>query len=263
MALYLKDGLWNSQILKRCWKNYIMSDYSKIRYQKLKKEGKCTVCNKPVQIYGHIHCNDCKIKSKNIQTLYLKDKKDKKLCPACGNPAEKNVRCNKCTEKYDIHNTNKRTMCIENKLCIACKLKIDSGTFCDECRSKVRDKRKLLKSQNLCVHCQEPSMNNKTMCLECLISKTANRAGITYLEAIEIWEEQNGICPYSGRKLELGIDASLDHTLAKSKGGLNIKNNLKWVHINVNRAKSNLSIDELLSLCNDIINNMNKENSND
>ena len=37
-------------------------------------------------------------------------------------------------------------------------------------------------------------------------------------ELKEIFVKQCGICPYTGRNLTLGKDASLDHIVAKSKG---------------------------------------------
>lgn len=38
------------------------------------------------------------------------------------------------------------------------------------------------------------------------------------------------ICPYTGLSLVLGVNASLDHIIARSVGGSDDLNNLQWVY---------------------------------
>lgn len=62
---------------------------------------------------------------------------------------------------------------------------------------------------------------------------------------------QNYRCPYTGRKLVPGINASVDHIKPGSKhpelrGDLS---NIQWVDDVVNRMKQDLSHDEFLELC--------------
>lgn len=65
------------------------------------------------------------------------------------------------------------------------------------------------------------------------------------LNKLEIQQYQ---CVYSGRKLILGQNASLDHIIAKSRGGSESLDNLQWVDRNVNYMKRALSHDDFLDL---------------
>ncbi len=62
-------------------------------------------------------------------------------------------------------------------------------------------------------------------------------------------------CYLSGRKIDLSVTGSyhLDHIHPRSKGGDNSLENLGLAEKHANLAKSNLSVDELLLLCEDIL----------
>lgn len=64
-------------------------------------------------------------------------------------------------------------------------------------------------------------------------------------------------CYLSGRKIDLSDTSSyhLDHIEPRSKGGDNSLENLGLAEKHANLAKSNLSVDELLRLCEDILRN--------
>lgn len=62
----------------------------------------------------------------------------------------------------------------------------------------------------------------------------------------KLWEEQDGICVYSGRALTIGKDASIDR-IDSSKGY--IPRNVQWVHIDINRAKWEQSEESFLEMC--------------
>ena len=59
------------------------------------------------------------------------------------------------------------------------------------------------------------------------------------------------ICYLTGEKIDLtdSKDYSLDHILPKSKGGDNSLDNLGFLKSNVNYAKSDMTVDEFIQLC--------------
>ena len=80
------------------------------------------------------------------------------------------------------------------------------------------------------------------------IDNTINKT-FTWEDVIEIFGE-NTICYLSGVKINLyENNYNLDHSIPKSRGGLNILNNLGVTHKIVNAMKSDLMVDELLDWC--------------
>ena len=70
---------------------------------------------------------------------------------------------------------------------------------------------------------------------------------------MEVFERQNGRCPYTGRALTFGM-AQIDHVDPRVNGGAAAlrADNIEWVHPDVNRAKSGLGREAFLALCRDI-----------
>ena len=66
------------------------------------------------------------------------------------------------------------------------------------------------------------------------------------------FREQGGRCWYTNRPITPGVDASLDHTIAKARGGTDEESNLRWVHVKVNEMKRELSEQELYEFCTEI-----------
>ena len=71
-------------------------------------------------------------------------------------------------------------------------------------------------------------------------------------EISRLWKSQRGICPLSGRRLNRD-NAQLDHIQAVRKDGSDDIENLRWVHRDVNYAKRDLSDEQFLSLCFDVV----------
>lgn len=65
----------------------------------------------------------------------------------------------------------------------------------------------------------------------------------------EKWIEQDGKCAYTGRKLQHGLDASLDRI--NNKLGY-IPGNVQWVHRDVNRMKSDFDAAYFIQLCKEV-----------
>lgn len=63
-----------------------------------------------------------------------------------------------------------------------------------------------------------------------------------------LWYRQRGLCALTGRKLTRET-AQLDHILPKARGGTDLPGNLRWVCIEVNLAKRDLTDSEFVELC--------------
>lgn len=72
-----------------------------------------------------------------------------------------------------------------------------------------------------------------------------------------LWKEQRGKCVLTGRRLDR-YNAEVDHVVPLSKGGLNTRSNLRWLHKDVNQAKRSLSDVEFIRLCKDVIEHIEK-----
>lgn len=73
---------------------------------------------------------------------------------------------------------------------------------------------------------------------------------VTIQHIWSIWEQQNGRCVYTGRKLTHGLDASLDRI--DSALGY-VVGNVQWVHKTINKMKWELSDGDFLSICEEIV----------
>jgi 5-methylcytosine-specific restriction endonuclease McrA len=62
----------------------------------------------------------------------------------------------------------------------------------------------------------------------------------------ELYEKQNGLCAVTNLPIAFGKNASIDHVIPQNRGGSHNMNNLRWVHIVVNRMKNDMTDGELL-----------------
>jgi len=132
---------------------------------------------------------------------------------------------------------------------------------CINCNAKhntlTKLKQRRAKSKGLCAKsCGRPLIPNAGgYCKECWFKRHATKLwgdAKKYPELIQLMESQNWICPYTGRQLIIGINASLDHKLASDKGGINEISNLHFVDTRANIAKSFLTEEEFFQLCRDV-----------
>ena len=76
-----------------------------------------------------------------------------------------------------------------------------------------------------------------------------NRA--THVELARLWKAQKGRCALTGARLDR--TAELDHVLPKTRGGKDNIGNLRWVTHQVNFAKRDLTDEEFIILCGDVM----------
>jgi CRISPR/Cas system Type II protein with McrA/HNH and RuvC-like nuclease domain len=73
----------------------------------------------------------------------------------------------------------------------------------------------------------------------------------THIELARLWKAQRGRCALTGAKLDRA--AELDHALPKTRGGKDNIENLRWVTHEVNFAKRDLTDDEFIALCGNVM----------
>lgn len=81
---------------------------------------------------------------------------------------------------------------------------------------------------------------------------TAKPGAVTASAVLSLVESQGHRCALSGRNLKPET-ASLDHKLPLSRGGEHCIANAQVVHEQVQRAKGNMTDDEFLALCRDVV----------
>jgi hypothetical protein len=129
------------------------------------------------------------------------------------------------------------------------------------CAQKHKERRGQRKAQRLCQDCGKPVMpNSEARCefhfLRQMLNRRIHVSSDALIERIKTkLMEQKWRCPISGRWLVLGINASLDHILPKSKFPEKAQDieNLQWVDTYVNFAKHDMSQEELVTLCREIV----------
>lgn len=112
------------------------------------------------------------------------------------------------------------------------------------------------KNTKNCVSCGSSNLATNVHCHKCWFGVIASSraGGHKNLHIIlDLWNEQDGKCFYTGEQLIPGNNASLDHQMPVSRGGKNIKENLKWVSLQVNIIKATKTHEEFIDFCKQII----------
>lgn len=199
--------------------------YTKIQQDRI-NQGLCRACGAPRRGTAKTYCQTCIAKMQvHIKARRKRLRKDG-LCEDCGQiPKDGMVHCEKCLTRQRIHRTN-------------WKKQVPIG-FCTACRHK-----KCLKSLvNAKLHMRS--------CQECYL----RHAAACQFSSTKLWtilldklESQQWQCVYSGDKIILGLNDSMDHIIPKSIRLDLIKNpsNIQWVTRIVNKIKHNLTHDEFI-----------------
>lgn len=130
-------------------------------------------------------------------------------------------------------------------------------------KAKANNRKNMLKrlERGLCKLCNNARLpNSKYLCEKHYILSAARTAlNISTNEVYYILkgklDKQKWLCPYTGKKLVLGENTHLDHIFPTSRfPELRYSaENLEWVLDIVNLAKSNLTKDEFIILCKNIV----------
>lgn len=215
---------------------------------------KCSTCGKGGS-FGNKTCTLCLERAKkNSAARYVLLKKAK-LCKNCNAPTAIGIYCVECKSKQK----NRLKEKIKNNLCVVCgKNNPTNGQKCLGCYTEYQQNKLAKKNRRLaegkCAFCEDIRIHS-TLCLSHYLKFTSKSHFGTvryWCDLHEKFLDQNGICPYSGRKLVLGVDASLDHIVPKSRGGINEISNTQWVHLDVNFMKQSMLNEEFLCLIKDI-----------
>ncbi|OGZ87941.1 MAG: hypothetical protein A2561_00605 [Candidatus Staskawiczbacteria bacterium RIFOXYD1_FULL_32_13] len=160
-------------------------------------------------------------------------------------------------------------------ICIQCAkypISINRSKYrCDNCLNKAKkintDYLKKLRQQRrrekVCLNCGSLYVCNKfnihtgrknkeLMCEICYLKKISKQ----HLGTSKKWQllenlfkKQKGKCYYTGIKLTIGQNASIDHKICKAKNGQNNIENLCWADWKINLMKRDLDIQEFFKLC--------------
>lgn len=109
--------------------------------------------------------------------------------------------------------------------------------------------------KGLCIFCNEPALPNNLRCEKHIfiqIARTNNIKDWTILR--DLFYKQDRKCYLTGKPLVLGINASIDHIIPKSKNLqlINDPNNILWCDKTVNLSKSGMSITQFIKMCHDV-----------
>jgi hypothetical protein len=200
------------------------------------------------------------------------------LCPRCGiNPPIKDrISCIECLKK-----SAQELRCIRAKKkkegkCNKCSKKaIPDRRLCQAHQDEsLAYNRKLIEDRRLdgvCEKCgrnkaiENTSRNKGCFCEECYLKVVA----ASHLGSAKMWGQlvelatSDLTCPYTGYKLKIGVNASLDHIIPKAQGGGNEKTNLQFVYcheaFDVNRMKGEMTENEFKCAIKIIYENMLKD----
>ena len=252
--------------------------------ERRKQNKLCQCCGK--KCTNKCHCDDCRKKINKQESIVRKFRKENDLCQDCGKKSLPNeIYCQLCKNKRSIRvkkikqrdpikfkerkhvaMQKRREKCFKAGICWRCGDPVSlSKKMCNRCLCKRHGETKKLSerrlSQGLCKFCglNTPAIKSES-CISCFLTRMSKRyfSDINQGKQIllEIFEEQNGRCPYTNIALSLGVNATLDHIIASSNGGKTEKNNLQWVYygndFDVNMMKRNMSEENFIKAINTI-----------
>lgn len=183
---------------------------------KNRSKGLCS-CGKEILNKENKRCQNC-IDSSNIKRKERRDaRKKQNICTECKNPTNGKILCEKCSENHKRLVNSIKQKRIEEKICVKC-------------------------GKNNSIHNLQNCLTCTLKCLSYELWTDRKR----WIDLLDLFNRQNGICPYFKEPIEIGLNASLDHKIPKKLGGSNDIANLQWVHNIANTMKWDLTEEEFI-----------------
>lgn len=245
----------------------------------------CKHCGKSECITGRKYCESCREWHKNYYKERRARLRESGLCIMCGTresvkfqPAHDNVpevsasiHCTECRDKNRERSRRIKRAAVEKGLCHRCrKNSAASKTYCDECESIVRAKAreseivkvKSRMSRGICSDCRRIATDVSSLgkCIEChckQLSHLRHMIGSSWVDLVDIWNSQHGVCALSGLPMLLK-DAEIDHIIPVHSDGTCSKENLRWVLKSANRMKGKMLDADLIAMCKSIVSHMDR-----
>jgi hypothetical protein len=187
-----------------------------------------------------------------------------KRCAVCGNAfqvkrGKKNsanakycsIKCRNSSEEYvgNLTKTFRENAGVPEHKCHVCQEWLEYDAFCKNAVNKNGLAR-------ICKKCEKKGQNENFFAYRIKVVKACSRKqGIFFDLSVEdimdIWATQNGRCAISNRRLHL--NAQIDHIIPVSKGGVTVKDNVRWLDPHINWARKNFTDEEFISMCKDVI----------
>jgi len=183
------------------------------------------------------------------------------MCESCGGPKEIGGYCTSCWEKRTVARKKRVAAKKARGECTTCDQPAEKGkTKCSDCLRKYREMSRALVEKKLaaglCKRCgKNPFVEGSQVCGQCFckgVSKFHFHNCAQTDQLMALLEAQDNICPYTGKKLVMGLNCTLDHIVPVSRGGTNDIDNLQWVYcsefVNVNTLKWSMTDTEFREL---------------
>ena len=168
-------------------------------------------------------CKECLALARGNAKRSRDDRRANGVCVDCGKPRSgKFLRCAACG---DLRRRTYRKYA-DARCCTRCGKQADAGGLCVKHWFEVVAKR---------------------------LRRCSSEADIDASTLARMWARQNGRCALTGQKLVPGLNASVDHILPESRGGLTTEGNLQWTTAAVNSAKWDKTVEEFVELCGQVL----------
>lgn len=224
---------------------------------------KCVDCSNGT-VFSSKYCSNCLSKAKQRSASRYKAMKESRICKLCLSKLgdSKGIYCEACKDKQK----SKLALRKASGICVVCGSEPSTnGQKCKDCYDtglkNVHLKKSNRLSLGLCAYCDSKRVSTQ-LCKQHYLQFTSKfHLGTSkrYQELDDLFNKQNGTCPYTGRKLTIGLDCSVDHIIPKSRGGSKEIDNLQWVYAPINFMKQNMLNSEFLALVAEIYNHTMKE----